>query len=141
MGFQIGNIIKSIYSKLSSDNTLISLTPRIYVSKAPKSATLPYIVIGNSDLLETPFNVFGKKGKETLLNIYIYDASRSDLTNISIAERIDTLLDWKDDLTISGNNHIKTSIQRSTVGYDENNADATEMRYITLQYMITTDET
>lgn len=140
MGFQVGNIIKSLYAKLSSDSTLIALTPRIYVSKAPKSATYPYIVIGDNDFLERPFNVFGKKGKETQVSIYVYDSTRSDLTNISIAERIDTVLDWKDDLSITGNNHIKTAIQRSNVGYELNNAEGTELRFIELQYLITTDE-
>ena len=141
MGFQIGNIVKSVYAKLNSDTTLDNLISNIYVSSMPKNATYPCIVIGDNDLIETPFNVFGKKGKDSILNIYIYDSSNSDLTNIGVAERVDTLLDWKDDLSIDSNNHVKTAIQTSTMGYDLTTVEGTELRFVKLQYKITTDET
>jgi len=141
VGFQIGSIVKAIYSKLSADVTLNNLITNIYVSSMPKKATFPCVVIGDNDLSETPFNAFGKRGKETLVNIYIYDSSNSDLTNISIAQRIDSLLEAKSDLTIDGCNHIQTILVSSLFGYDVNSIEGTEVRAIRIQYKITTDET
>lgn len=140
MGYQIGNVLKGLFSKLNTDATLSALITKIYVDKAPKNATYPYLVIGNNNTVESTMNTFGKKGKETRFSILVYDTSRSPIDIIAIAERVDTLLDWKSDLTISGNTHIKTAIQSSHQGYDINTSDEFEARFVILEYSIMTEE-
>lgn len=140
MAFQLGNVLKAIFAKLNGDATLKALIDDVYVSGIPKNASYPCVVIGNSDLTSVPLNCFNKKGKESVFVIYVHDTSNSDLAIITIAERIDTLLDWQS-LSIANNTHVVTAIERERLGEDINSAEQTKTRYISLQYKITTQET
>jgi hypothetical protein len=140
MGYQTGNVIKAVDTLLSADSTLMNLiSNRRYIMKLPKNAQFPCIVIGETRVPSTPLNVFGKKGRETLLPIVVYDTSRNIATIVPIAQRIDTLLDWKD-LTIANNSHVVTAIREDAIHFDENDIEADGKLDIRLVYKITTQE-
>jgi hypothetical protein len=139
VAFQTGTIVKAVYAVLSGDSTLTTLCNRINVIRIPKDETYPSILIGDRRIPSTPMNVFGRKGRETLFTIVVYNPSRSISTIDAIAKRIDVLLD-ETSLTIDGNEHICTQIQEDSVEYDEDNQEDKGMTYIRLTYKITTQE-
>lgn len=139
MGFQTGTILKAISSLLLSDSTLLALTSNIYVLRLPKTKSYPAVVIGDRGLNSVPFNVFGRKGRESLFSIIVYDNSRSLSKADSIAKRIDALLD-ETNLTISNNYHVCTQIQDDAIVIEEANAEENGMSEVRLLYKITTQE-
>lgn len=139
MGFQSGEILKAFSSKLLSDATLLTLTSEIYVLRKPKASGYPAIVIGEMAITSIPFNVFGRKGRETLVPIIIYDDKRTPATLDSIAKRIDALLD-EVTLTIIGNSHVVTQVQEDELSYDLNNVEENSLTSIRLLYKVTTQE-
>jgi hypothetical protein len=132
------SILTSLYSKLTSDNTLMSKISGVY-NYVPQNQPFPYIVMGDSDITETKFNTFGRRGKETRIFLHIYSISKGDREVLEITEVVDTLLDWQT-LSINNNTHIVTSFENLNLFTERDDKQQIKARHAVVEYRVITQE-
>jgi hypothetical protein len=132
------NVLISIYSKLNTTSAVTTLVTGIF-NEVTQNQAYPYVAITESDLLETKWNTFGKKGKEVRVFIHIYSIAKTDMEVLTIAEAIDTALDWNS-LTITSSNHIVTAFEKMELITEEEESQQIKAKHAILEYKILTTE-
>ena len=134
----IKNIIPSILTALTGNATLMAKISGVF-NEVPKNQDFPYVVIGDSDLGESKFNTFGRRGKDTRIFIHIHSLYRGDKEVLDIADSIDLVLDDQD-LTITSNLHVLTSFEGLQILKEDDDSNNFKARHGILEYRVLTQE-
>ena len=110
-GSILNSICKAMYDKLKVNTGLLVLGASVY-NWVPEKPTWPYIVIG--DCIETPFNTFGRTGRDIKVFVYAFSKLKTDyevhLLSGNIINTLEnttlSLGDWDHVLCNFEDNHI-----------------------------------
>ena len=138
MAIALKNIIPAIYTALTGSTTLMAKISGVF-NEVPQNQNFPYVVIGDSDLTETKFNTFGRRGKDTRIYIHIHSLYKGDKEILDIADEIDVVLDWQD-LTVTSNAHILTSNEGTQILREEDDSKNIKARHGIIEYRVLTQE-
>lgn len=83
---------KAIYDTLTADETLQNLGVSV-IDEASAAVKMPYVEIGDG-MTETPFNVFDRFGKQTLITLTIWTQNSGFKQAQGIYNRVNQLLDY-----------------------------------------------
>jgi hypothetical protein len=89
MGTSTLQLQQALYSLLSTDTLLLTLTTAVY-DQVPEDAAFPYIVIG--DVSEVPLDSFAKMGRVATLTLSILSTAFGFKEALLIADRLDALV-------------------------------------------------
>lgn len=133
------NILTAIYSKFSGSAFSTDVGGRIYLDEAPNGAEFPYCVF--FVVSGIPDNVFGKKGKETLIQFSLFSKSQSVTEIATMYADLRALLD-ECTLSITSNTFIDMHEDNLTTMVDEvTTPDGTStVKHWAVDYQITTQE-
>ncbi|WP_134705094.1 DUF3168 domain-containing protein [Ammoniphilus sp. YIM 78166] len=111
----LDDVQKALYEKLTGDVTLMGMISGVF-DYVPDGQPFPYVTI--NDFIETPFNSFGKDGKNVLITVQIWSNNKGFKEAFRILSRLNGLLD---DGTITLTNHKLISLQYESAfpGIDE----------------------
>jgi hypothetical protein len=133
------NILTAIYSKFSGSAFSTDVGGRIYLDEAPNGAEFPYCVF--FVVSGIPDNVFGKKGKETLIQFSLFSKSQSVTEIATMYADLRALFD-ECTLSITGNTFIDMHEENLVTMVDEvTTPDGTStVKHWAVDYQITTQE-
>lgn len=95
---------KAVYSRLSTDATLVTTLGAAVYDHVPASAAFPYLHIG--DDIEVPNDTMGVTGRDTTLTLHTWSQYPGKKQVKEIHNRVDALLDrWKP--TVTGWNAVQ----------------------------------
>jgi len=125
----------AFFSLLTNTTAVTNIVGDRIFDSAPKDGIFPYIQIGFAS--ETPFNVFGKKGKNIIATIDIYSRHKGNIEIQQLKNLVDNLIDEKP-LTLVGHTHTGTiaTLSRTTTEYDA----PYEIRHQICQFRVYTQE-
>jgi hypothetical protein len=94
----------AIFTRLSTDTTLVTTLGAAVYDNVPSSATFPYVALG--DITEVPSDTMGKTGRDITVTIHIWSRYVGMKQTKEIQNRIDELLDrWAP--TVTGWNAVQ----------------------------------
>jgi hypothetical protein len=99
----------------------------------PNSAKYPYINIG--DLIETPFNTFGRSGRRVTITLHVWSQYSGYKEALTIYGRINELVDGQE-FTLNGHTFILSRFEQAEPMLD---ADGIT-RHIPIQYEVISQE-
>lgn len=123
----------AVYSRLTSDATLMALVTGVY-DEPPESANMPFVHIG--EMIETPRNMLAQHGRSTLMTLHVWTSGRSNKSGLAIAKRVTELLDrWE--MTVPGQHVVSVKYEFSQTLRDPK----PEVRHIPIRFRVTTERT
>lgn len=98
-GSPSGSLQQAMYTRLSSDATLVTTLGAQVYDNVPDSAAFPYVVIG--DVTEGPNDTMGKTGRDLTVTVHSWSQTKSWKQIKDVQNRVDLLLDrWA--VTVTG---------------------------------------